>query len=437
VSGLVAFGAEQGANDVTSKREKTGKRNKLTDAGIKALAKRGERGRHSDGGSLYFHVNEGGSCAWEYTFRFLGRRPTMGLGSYPGVSLAGARVLRDDAERLVRKGVNPIIDRKATRQTAATAVTVMQALKAHVEVKKSDWKTERYPGQILSRLDTYVKGRIGHLPIADIGRAEILQVLQPIWTSRRPTANRIRMHLEGAINWAIQKGVRENESNPAEIGRLDHTLSFAKREVVHYPALSYRELPGFLLELRKQQDTKARALEFVILTGVRVGDVCGGGKKHSEPLKWSHVDLPGRTWTVPDTKMGRPLTVPLSDSALALLAVQQQFRDPLSDIVFPGSKRGTVISSSTLLMLLYAMGYKGRATTHGMRSCLRTWAAEETLFEKDVYEAALAHAKKTLDKAYHRAEFLDKRRQMMIAWTDYLEGRDQHGTGDNVVSMRA
>jgi integrase len=100
----------------------------------------------------------------------------------------------------------------------------------------------------------------------------------PDLTNKRPTANRIRKHLEGAINWAIAEGHRTDESNPAEVKRLQFSLSFAERRVTHYPSLPYSEAPSFLAELRKQDGVKARALEFVMLTAVRVADICGGGK---------------------------------------------------------------------------------------------------------------------------------------------------------------
>ena len=36
-------------------------------------------------------------------------------------------------------------------------------------------------------------------------------------------------------------------------------------------------------------------MQLVMLTAVRVADICGGGKAHSEPMKWTRVDMPGAT----------------------------------------------------------------------------------------------------------------------------------------------
>jgi integrase len=287
---------------------------------------------------------------------------------------------------------------------------------------EKEWKTKRYASQIRARLETYVKPVIGHLPIADIGLGEIKQVLVPIWTNKRPTANRIRKHLEGAINWAIAEGHRTDESNAAEVKRLQFSLSFAERKVTHYPSLPYSEAPSFLVELRKQDGVKARALEFIMLTAVRVADICGGGKEHAVPMLWKHVDVRGQSWTIPDTKTGKPHVVPLSAQAMTLLGEMRRLRDPSSDFVFPGSKRGTVISDATLRYLLQDMGYAGIATTHGMRATFRTWASETTGYDKDVIESCLAHAQGELDAAYHRGSYLDKRRRLMADWASFCIG---------------
>ena len=210
----------------------------------------------------------------------------------------------------------------------------------------------------------------------------------PIWLTKNPTANRVRSYLEDVINWAIAEGHRADESNPAEIKRLQFSLPVGIHKVRHFPSLPYSEAPHFLAELRKLQAVKSKALQFIMLTAVRVADICGGGKDHAVPMLWQHVDLPGQLWTIPDTKMGKPHVVPLSERAIALLAAMQNLRDPGdSEFVFPGSKRGTAISDATLRYLLQDMGYAGIATTHGCRSPSGRGASETTTYEKDVIEA--------------------------------------------------
>ena len=110
-------------------------------------------------------------------------------------------------------------------------------------------------------------------------------------------------------------------------------------------------------------------------------------------------------------------------------------RDPTTDFVFPGSKRGTVIYAATLRYLLQDMGYAGVATTHGMRATFRTWASETTAYDKDVIETCLAHAQGELDAAYHRGHYLDKRRRLMAAWADFC-GDGTMMQGAEVIELR-
>ncbi len=119
-------------------------------------------------------------------------------------------------------------------------------------------ENQRYASQIRARLETYVKPVIGHLPIADIGLYETSRC----WSrsNKRPTANRIRKHLEGAINWAIAEGHRTDKSNPAEVKRLQFSLSFAERKVTHYPSLPYSRsrAPRGIAQAGRRQGPGAR-----------------------------------------------------------------------------------------------------------------------------------------------------------------------------------
>jgi integrase len=337
---------------------------------------------------------------------------------------------------LVKDGVDPIEARSAKRVREATASTVQEACEAYIEAQRPRFKTQRHVDQMRQRLSTYVYPRIGGRMIADIGLAEIEAVLTPIWQTKNRTAMRVRQYLENAIDWSIAKKIRSNDSNPAEVKKLRFVLPFGIRETKHRASLPYDQAPSFMAELRATDGIKARCLEFVMLCAVRIGDIVGGGKEHSEPMKWSHVDLAERVWVIPDTKMSKSHSVPLSSAAVAVLVEMRQHRDAKTNFVFPGASRGSCIADSTLRYLIYDMGYKGLMTTHGARACFRTWASECTDYPKDIIEMALAHAQSELDQAYMRGNFLAKRRALMSDWASFLEG-EAVSLGDNVTALRA
>jgi integrase len=64
----------------------------------------------------------------------------------------------------------------------------------------------------------------------------------------------------------------------------------------------------------------------------------------------------------------------------------------------------------------------GAFVPHGFRSTFRTWAAENTLFPRDVCEMALAHSlEDKVEAAYNRGDLLGKRRQLMDEWAAFIQ----------------
>ena len=79
-----------------------------------------EAGTYSDGGGLYLQVRGLNNRSWLYRFKLYGKGHLMGLGTLADVSLAEAREAAAAAQKLVRRGIDPIAQRKAARAEAAT-----------------------------------------------------------------------------------------------------------------------------------------------------------------------------------------------------------------------------------------------------------------------------------------------------------------------------
>ena len=158
-------------------------------------------------------------------------------------------------------------------------------------------------------------------------------------------------------------------------------------------------------------------------------------------MKRQHVDLAGRMWTIPKTKTNVEHRVPLSDAAVELLTqVFKAYPDDGSGIVFVGDRPGQPMSSGAMLrvrdrMVADGLIKKGTVTPHGTsRACFKSWASDETNFEKDVVEACLTHTiGDKLEAAYRRSDFYSKRIRLMAAWADFVEAR----AGANVLALHA
>jgi integrase len=206
------------------------------------------------------------------------------------------------------------------------------------------------------------------------------------------------------------RGYRDGDNPARWKGHLEQTLPKRSKvqKVRHHPALSFDELPAFMMELRQLEGIAPRALEVIILTAARTGEAIGA--------KWSEIDLKARTWTVPASRMksGREHKIPLSDAALGILKAMKA--KPLGECVFPGLSGKRPLSNMACLAVLGRMSRRD-ITVHGFRSTFRDWAAERTNFPREVVEMALAHAiSDKTEAAYRRGDLFEKRRKLMDAW---------------------
>jgi integrase len=187
------------------------------------------------------------------------------------------------------------------------------------------------------------------------------------------------------------------------------------RKVEHHPALPYAEMGDFFANLREQQGIAARALEFLILTATRTGEVVGA--------RWSEFDLGEKVWTVPSDRMkaGKEYRVPLCPATVAIIEQMQAARVNGHQFVFPGGKLGKPLSNMAMLKLLQRMD-RGELTAHGFRSSFRDWAAERTSYPTEVAEMALAHTvSDKVEAAYRRGDLFAKRRRLMEEWARHCE----------------
>jgi integrase len=110
--------------------------------------------------------------------------------------------------------------------------------------------------------------------------------------------------------------------------------------------------------------------------------------------------------------------VPLSDPAVEILQAMKEEGLKAEDYVFP-APRGGSLSDMALSQLLKRMEYS-HITVHGFRSTFRDWAGEKTQFGREEIEMALAHTvASSVERAYRRGRALEKRRELMAAWSQY------------------
>ena len=388
----------------------------LTATAVKAAS---APGRYGDGDGLFLLVGKRGGKSWMVRIQKDGRRRDIGLGSASKVPLKLARQRASEVREQVEAGIDPV----AERAKAAGIPTFREAAKQVHAEHKASWKNAKHKAQWLSTLETYAFPAFGDRSVAQVDAPAVRDALAAIWLEKPETARRLRQRIRTVIDWAVAKGYRESA---LAMPVIDKALPKQRAKVRHHKALPYAELPAFMADLRETESMGRQALEAVILTAARSGEV--------RLATWGELDLEAATWTVPAERMkaGREHIVPLSAPAVALFERMKAHRrdDASAALVFPGMKRGKPLSDMTLTKAMRDMGKE--ETPHGFRSTFRDWVAEQTTWPADLAEAALAHvvSDKTV-AAYQRGSMLEKRRELMAVWADYCEG----ASGGNVVRL--
>lgn len=397
------------------------KAEELNALAVKRLTRPGSHAVGNPAG-LHLYVKATGARSWVLRYNIDGKRRHLGLGGYPDIPLADARQAARDARALVRQGIDPIdhlqAQRDARQAERAKRLTFADAADRFLRQKVKEFRNPKHAAQWRSTLETYAHPTIGTLPVDQIELAHVVELLNPIWIDKTETATRVRGRVESVLTWATVSGYRTGPNPAAWKNNLDAVLPKPTKlkNVEHFAAVPIDEAPALLAAIRQRRGTAARAVEFLLLTAARSGEVRGAD--------WSEIDLKARRWTIPASRMkaGKEHVVPLPNAAVAMLEAMPA-RDGL---LFP-SPRGKVLSPEALVAVLRRCGRQ--ETVHGLRSTFRDWTSERTNYAHEVAEQALAHTiPNATEKAYRRGTLLAKRARLMTDWQRFLDNPTPAGT---------
>ncbi len=380
------------------------KLNKLTVKGAAALT---TPGRHGDGGGLYLVVDASGARRWSFLYQSRGKTREMGLGSVNAVPLALAREMAASARTSVAQGIDPIAARKARKADLPFG----EFAERLIDDLTPEWRNEKHAAQWRQTIKVHA-AKLADMRLDGISTEDVVSVLRPIWTKMPETASRLRGRIERVLDAARARGLRSGENPARWRGHLDQILP--KRQKLsrgHHAALPYAKAPDFMLALRARSGISGLALQFLILTAARTGEV--------RFATWDEFDLKQKVWIVPANRMkaAREHRVPLTEDAAAVLKAAKVLAGS-SAYVFPGHK-GAPISSGSMERILDRL--KIAVTVHGFRSTFSDWAAETTEHPREIVEAALAHiVGSATERAYRRGDVLERRRRLMDDWSRYL-----------------
>lgn len=393
----------------------------LSDVQIRKAKAQAKPYKLSDSEGLFLYVTTAGAKLWRLKYRYGGKEKLLSIGPYPDVSLADAREARRQAKELLRAGEDPGIAKKQRRiaAVAASENTFELVARGWHALQAPGW-AKRHADDVLDSMEKYVFPELGALPITKITTPMVLKVLRDI--EKRPaieTARRVRQRISAVFIYAISTGLAE--ADPAA------TMKSAMAPLIKgkQPALTgLDEVRGILKDVARVpgHPTTKLGLFLLALTAVRPGVVA--------ETPWTELDAIDpdvRLWLIPPARMKgkldqkREFLTPVARQVVDLIEALR----PLSAgkvHAFPNTRHPRKpMSNNAMGYLLNRAGYHHRHVPHGFRASFSTVMNERYPLERHIIDFALAHVPKDkVEKAYNRALYLDRRRELMQEWADLL-----------------
>lgn len=385
----------------------------LTDTALKALKPRDKTYTVTDDRGLYVEVFPTGGVIWRYRYRLNGKYEKLTLGKYPALTLKNARLKRDEAAHQVAMGESPAKKKQLEKVAGAEDATVAEfAERFFKDIQSRDRKNVTMPRRYLEK---DILPHIGSKLVRDLTAEDVRRV---IWRKKEQgfdaAAGQVRGLLKRMLDYALTCGLIQ--ANPVMALPMRHVYRAAARD----RALTPDEIRQFL---RAMQTSNIRrqfkiAFQLILMTLVR--------KSELMLAQWKDVHLDEGEWHIPveNSKTGKPHIVYLSTQAQTLFKELKPLASS-SDWVLPG--RGTLAKPFANNALNQALKVSLQAqeipafTIHDLRRTASTLLHEQG-WPSDVVEKALNHTIGGVRGVYNRAEYAEQRREMLQAWSDYIDG---------------
>ena len=342
------------------------------------------------------------SKSWSQRLLINGKPVQLGLGSYPLVSLAMARVKARDNALRVAQGED-------IRQPERKVPTVAEAFDETIAVRRPSWRNPKTVNMWLASKRHCEK--ICSMPVSDVIASDVRKVIAPLWQDKAKTARELRRHLSAVMQWAIDEGLRSDQPVTAQV-----ILSLGKQKMspVNHPSLPHKELGDALAKIRDSDAWWAVkvCIIFMAFTCVRSGE--------ARMATWDEVDWDNATWTIPAARMKNHIKhkVPLSAQAMEVLAYAWK-QTGGQGAIFPPELGGSYISDGMLAKVFREL--KILSVPHGLRATFSNWAGERVHIPEPVAEMVLAHKPSSaVVKAYRTSDFFERRVPVMQEWGDVI-----------------
>ncbi|MGC0869571.1 UNVERIFIED_ORG: integrase [Pantoea agglomerans] len=368
-----------------------------------------------DGDGLFLLIKTSGKKLWRFRYQRPNSisRTNLSLGSYPALTLAVARQMRDQYLSQLAQGIDPQKQQEeVSEQRQIELDSIFSVVAGRWFLLKSKSVTEDYAKDIWRSLEKDIFPSIGGISVQTLKARTIVEALEPIKArGALETVRRLVQRINEIMIYAVNTGLID--ANPASgVG-----MAFEKPKKQNMPTVRPEELPKLMrsIAISNLSITTRCLIEWQLLTIVRPSEASG--------TQWKEINLNERLWIIPAERMKakREHIVPLSPQSIEILEIMKSISSNRT-FVFPSRNNPQkMMNSQTANAALKRIGYGGKLVAHGLRSIAST-ALNEAGFNSDVIEAALAHSDRNeVRKAYNRSTYLKKRTELMNWWGEFVK----------------
>lgn len=396
---------------------------------------------------LRMAVHPSGAKSWVLRYWFGSKKYALTIGGFPGVDVAAARDVAEEARAKVKLGRNPAQEKIAARQTAdSEAAAAFDKVFALYERKHINRKLKASTAAEAKRLfKATIRPALSKKKLPEITSEDVIELLDDLIDAGSPvTANRVLAALRHFFKFAVAR--KFVAASPVD------GLERPTKETPRDRRLTDQEIRWLWLacERAKKHVLKKDALnsptgaipQLLLLTGTRRNEVCA--------MSDAEVKRDSAVWTIPAarTKNGRAHEVHLSKVALGILDDVPRVKNP-AKFVFCTNGRTSISGFSRLksridrLMLEIARKEDPQAVIPAWRvhDLRRTTASGMAALgvTLPVIERCLNHVSGSFGGivgVYQQHEFTAERKAAFELWTNHVKGIVERG-GGNVIPLAA
>ena len=298
-----------------------------------------------------------------YVYRRVAGKPSrIRLGDLGSLNVAQARKAAALIAGEVAEGRNPAQARRAARLEPTLGDLWEHFRTTHAEPKLSPRTVSGYRQQWEGHLKPWAGRKLSVITRGDVAKLHA-KIGKGSKNGKRKTGGPYMANRMLALLGSMY-------AKAGELGwKGDHPAKGIKRfpERDRERFLTGDELPRFFKGLAQEpSDTMRAFFALALLTGARRSNV--------QAMRWDEIDFDARMWTIPHTKSGKPVIVPLSPLALDLLAGRR--KAVAGEWVFPGrGKSGHLEEPKKAWTELLKRAKLDDLRLHDLRRTLGSWQA--------------------------------------------------------------